>query len=94
MLQAVPVLACCNIFGNEYGDWTGCIAGQAGINGNISQDPRFCDIPTGNVTVEDCSPCLAANNDCGQDIGAEVQGCLCGEATVPTTWGSIKALYK
>ena len=87
-------LTCCNIFGNEYGDWTGCIADQAGINGNISQDPRFCDIPTGDVSVEDCSPCLAANNSCAQDIGAEGQGCLCGEATVPTTWGSIKALYK
>jgi predicted outer membrane repeat protein len=88
------VLTCCDIFGNEYGDWMGCIAGQASVNGNISLDPLFCDIPTGDVSVESCSPCLAANNTCSLNIGAEGQGCLCGEATVPTTWGSIKSLYK
>ena len=90
-----PTLTCCDIYGNELGDWAYCIAGQAGINGNLSQDPLFCDIPTGDISVEDCSPCLAANNGCGQNIGAEWDsGCGCGEATEPTTWGALKALYK
>ncbi len=90
-----PTLTCCDIYGNEYGDWTGCIAGQAGVNGNISQDPLFCDIPSGDLTNEACSPCLAANNSCDQDIGAQASdGCGCGEATEPATWGGIKAMYK
>jgi predicted outer membrane repeat protein len=87
-------LMCCNIYGNEGGDWTGCLAVHAGINGNISADPLFCDFPTGNVTMEECSPCLAANNGCGVNIGSFAGGCGCGEATEPTTWGGIKARYK
>jgi predicted outer membrane repeat protein len=90
-----PTLACCDIYGNDFGNWVDCIAGQAGVNGNISQDPKFCDIPTGDVTIEDCSPCLAANNSCNQDIGARATaGCGCGEETEPASWGAIKAIYR
>ena len=89
-----PTLTCCDIYGNDFGDWTGCIAGQAGTNGNFSADPKFCDIKTANLTVETCSPCLAANNSCNQDVGALGSGCLCGQAVEPTTWGAIKAIYK
>jgi predicted outer membrane repeat protein/parallel beta-helix repeat protein len=86
--------ACCNIYGNEGGDWVGCIAVHAGLNGNMSSDPRFCDLPSGDVHVESCSPCLAGNNTCGVDIGSGGSGCGCGEATEPTTWGGVKALYR
>lgn len=86
--------ACCNIYGNEGGDWVGCIAVHADLNGNMSEDPLFCDIPSGNLYVEECSPCLAANNTCGADIGLRGAGCGCGEATEPTTWGGVKALYR
>ncbi|MFZ1948184.1 MAG: hypothetical protein WAW06_11610 [bacterium] len=90
-----PTLVCCDIYGNELGDYTDCIAAQAGVNNNISQDPRFCDIPGEDLSYEDCSPCLAANSPCGYDIGAVAYvGCGCGEAAVPTTWGAIKALYR
>jgi predicted outer membrane repeat protein len=89
-----PTLTCCDIYGNSSGNWIGCIAGQASSSGNMSEDPKFCDIPTGNVSVEDCSPCLAAHNSCSQDIGAIGSGCLCGAAVEPTTWGALKALYK
>ena len=87
-------LMCCDIYGNEGGDWTGCLAVHAGLNGNFSSDPLFCDLPTGNLTVETCSPCLDGANTCGVDIGSRVSGCSCGEATEPTTWGSIKAMYR
>lgn len=90
-----PLLYWCDIYGNELGDYTGCIASQSGLNYNLSQDPRFCDIPSGNLSYEDCSPCLGANNPSTYDIGAVAYaGCACGEATVPTTWGAIKALYR
>lgn len=32
--------------------------------------------------------------DCGVPIGAFCSGCACGGATVPATWGAIKALYR
>jgi hypothetical protein len=87
-------LACCDIYGNAGGDWVGCIAVHAGINGNMSSDPRFCNIPTGDLRVEECSPCMPDHNDCGVFIGAQGQGCGCGESTEPTTWGAIKATYR
>jgi len=89
-----PGLACCDIYGNEGGDWTGCIAVHAGMNGNMSADPLFCDLPTGDLRVEACSPCLGINNTCGVDIGARGSGCGCGEAVEPATWGSIKRIYR
>jgi hypothetical protein len=52
-----PVLECCDIFGNEGGDWDGCIADQYGINGNISKDPLFCDPANGDLTLNVNSPC-------------------------------------
>jgi predicted outer membrane repeat protein len=90
-----PTVTCSDIFGNDLGDWTGCIAGLAGSGGNLSSNPLFCDIPSGDVTYETCSPCLAGNNTCGHDIGATPStGCSCGGAIEATTWGAIKALYK
>ena len=35
------------ICGNAGGDWTGCLAGQLGVNGNFAADPLFCDPATG-----------------------------------------------
>lgn len=91
---STPTVTCSDIFGNQYGDWTGCIEGLAGTEGNISEDPLFCDLAGGSVDVEDCSPCLAAHNSCSLNIGAGSSDCACGEATEPTTWGAIKAMYK
>jgi hypothetical protein len=31
----------CDIFGNAGGDWVGCLAPLAGVEGNVSIDPRF-----------------------------------------------------
>jgi hypothetical protein len=93
-LPVTPTVTCCDIYGNEAGNWANCIAAKNGVGGNFSADPLFCDIPTDDVSLEDCSPCLAANNTCGADMGALGSGCACGEATEPTTWGAIKAMYK
>ncbi len=42
---------------------------------NIDQDPMFCDQANGNVSLSVHSPCLAANNNCGQDIGVVGVSC-------------------
>ncbi|MFH1841923.1 MAG: right-handed parallel beta-helix repeat-containing protein, partial [bacterium] len=66
---------CCDIYGNEGGDWIGCIAGQYGTDGNIAANPRFCDLTVGDLTLRSDSPCAPANNPCAELIGAWAVGC-------------------
>jgi hypothetical protein len=49
---------CTDIYGNAGGDWTGCIASQAGGGNNISEDPLFVDAPGGDLHVLYSSPCV------------------------------------
>ncbi len=68
-------LSCCDVYGNAGGDYVGCIAGQQGVDGNISLNPLFCDAPAGDLTLESGSPCAEENNPgCGR-IGAWPVGC-------------------
>jgi predicted outer membrane repeat protein len=67
--------ACSDIYGNSGGNWTGYIAGQLGVSGNISANPLLCGLPDGDLTVGDNSPCLPAGNSCGVQIGAYGEGC-------------------
>jgi hypothetical protein len=90
-----PALTCCDVYGNAGGDWVGCIADQYGINGNFSEDPLFCDMSGGDLTLCANSPCLPTGNSCGVLIGAHDQGCPdCSSPVKPTSWGAIKALYR
>jgi hypothetical protein len=89
------MLTCSNIYGNEGGDWVGCIASQYGINGNISEDPLFCDPENGDFTIRSDSPCAPfspPNAECDL-IGAWPVGCEPPTATLQTTWGQIKARF-
>lgn len=87
-------LTCCDIHGNEGGDWIGCIAGQYGINGNISADPLFCDPEGGSFYLacdSPCAPFAPPHAECDL-IGAWPVGC--GETPArPSTWGGVKALF-
>ena len=86
----VPVLVCCDIFGNTGSDWTDCIADQLGENGNISADPQFCS--SGVYEINEYSPCTAAQSGCGL-IGA--LGVGCSFSTVgEMSWGSLKAMFR
>lgn len=70
-----PTLTCCDLFANAGGDWVGCIASQAGINGNFSADPLYCDTNTDDFTLHSSSPCAWENNpSCGY-VGAWLVGC-------------------
>ena len=75
-VRSNPNLICCDVYGNERGDWVGCIADQAGINGNFSLDPLFCDAASGDFSLRDHSPCAPDNNSCGELIGALDIGCV------------------
>jgi len=51
-------VACSDIYGNAGGDWTGCIASQAGESANLSEDPLFVDAPGGDFHLLYSSPCV------------------------------------
>jgi len=50
-------LVCCDLFGNAGGDWVGDIAGQLGVNGNISANPLLADATNGDCHLTWNSPC-------------------------------------
>ena len=88
-------LVCCDIYGNAGGDWVGEIADQYGINGNISEDPLFCDPEEGDFTLDEASSCASftpPNEECDQ-IGAWPIGCG-GSPVTTSTWGGIKAIFQ
>jgi hypothetical protein len=76
-----PDLSCCDVYGNENGDFVGCISSEFGIDGNFSADPMFCRISAHIFDINYDSPCAEANNPgCGQ-IGA--YGPHCGSTIWP-----------
>jgi hypothetical protein len=68
-------LICCNVFGNQSGGYGGTTPDQTGIDGNIAEDPGFCDWENYDYTLDASSPCLPANNGCNMLMGALGQGC-------------------
>ncbi|MCK4546533.1 MAG: hypothetical protein KAW17_03740 [Candidatus Eisenbacteria sp.] len=97
---AVASLTCCDLYGNEGGDYVDCADGQYGINGNISEDPLFCDLANGDLTLHANSPCAPftqPNPECDL-IGAFPIGCGITAVAEPqqedASWSSIKALYR
>jgi len=72
---------CSDVFGNTGGNY-GTIADQTGSNGNISQDPLFCEALAGDYSLDHASPCTDTNSSCGR-IGARPAGC---GLPLPTTW--------
>ncbi len=68
------VVRCSNIFGNAGGDWDGCIEDQADEDGNISEDPLFCDPESRDFRLRPGSPCLGDTLGCAR-MGAWPEGC-------------------
>ncbi len=71
-------LTCCDIYGNFDGDYTGCIEGYEGVDGNFSEDPVFCgpENPLEPYALRSDSPCAAHNNPGCWWIGAYELGCI------------------
>jgi predicted outer membrane repeat protein len=67
-------LNACDIFGNEGGDWIGGIEAQAGLYGNISKEPGFCDLAEGDLHLARSSPC-GPDSTGGVLIGALSPAC-------------------
>jgi len=77
-MESAPVLDCCDLYGNEGGDWVGCIAEQMEGSGNFSADPCFCDAGGGDFHLCADSWCLAGHHPWGCDdlVGALGEGCV------------------
>lgn len=87
------VLSCNDLWENA-ADYSGCGPGA----GDIYEMPRFCYEATtqpGPYYLHVDSPCWAANNPCGVNIGAltGVAGCS-GTAAREASWGSIKGIFQ
>ena len=87
-------ISCTDIYGNDYGDWTGCLTGMGPYNANFSRDPRFCRAEGADYTLRADSPCAAPGvTGCGL-VGALPVGSPCRAIVVPRTWGRTKAGYR
>jgi hypothetical protein len=75
-------LYCCDVYGNTDGDWVGCIAGQFEVDGNISVDPLFCDLPGGDFALTPDSPCVPYTPPNGECDLVGALGVGCGEIVV------------
>jgi hypothetical protein len=72
--NAAVTVACCDVFENTGENYCGLLPDQTGVNGNISADPLFCDLPASDWALQDSSPCLPENNYCGVLMGALGKG--------------------
>ncbi|MFH1278829.1 MAG: Ig-like domain-containing protein [Candidatus Eisenbacteria bacterium] len=70
-------LACSDVYGNSGGDFTGCLAGQEGVNGNWSSDPLFClgNAPGDRYSIDGASDCAPAQQPTCGLVGARGVGC-------------------
>lgn len=83
-------ISCCDVYGNDEGDWIGCLAGFDGEDGNVHADPLFCDLEGEDLRLEEGSPCVPTG-ECDR-MGAWPVGCGSTPATV-VSWGELKALF-
>jgi hypothetical protein len=85
-----PLFSCCDIYGNEGGDWTGGISDQLGVNGNFSEAPLFCDPGVADFRLHADSPCLpGAAPECGL-IGAWPIGCPATDVPEPPAAAGLR----
>jgi hypothetical protein len=82
------VTRCC-FYGNSGGD-TPCVS----YTDILYENPWFCGLMLGDLTVNEVSVCLPENNPWGEQIGAFGEGCAGAVPVESVSWGSIKAMYR
>ncbi len=90
-LDGGVVFRCNNSWGHAR-NWVG-FDDPAGVDGNFSAPPLYCDPAAGDYHLAQGSRCLPPNNACGILVGAFRQGC--GTVGIePQTWGRIKSAWR
>jgi parallel beta-helix repeat protein len=97
--DVTAAVACNNCWGNSIDNYfcSGGCEGNPYFYGNITQNPHFCDRPNDNYTLRSCSPCFPWNHPQGADcelIGALGQGCDLPSSVEPTSWGTVKTMFR
>jgi ASPIC and UnbV/FG-GAP-like repeat/Right handed beta helix region len=65
----------CDVYGHGVSDYSGPIASQNGVSGNISADPVFCDGDNRDFSIRGDSPCTAASAPNSIQMGYLGVGC-------------------
>ncbi|MBM4118506.1 T9SS type A sorting domain-containing protein [bacterium] len=87
-------VSCCDVWGNEGGNYGGMLEDQTGLNGNISEDPLLCDPNYDTLGVAEDSPCLPPNNACGVLMGNHGAECTLTAVGAPAPPGvTLEANY-
>ena len=82
------VTRCC--FYENTGGSTPCVS----YGEMLYENPYFCAMPLEDLTVNDTSVCLPANNPWGGQIGAFGAGCSGPVPVENASWATIKAAYR
>ena len=89
-------VTCCDVWGNAAGDYVGALASFAGVNGNISADPLFCNPDSLTLSIDSASPCAPfspAHPQCdltgAWPIGCPVAALPTDEAPATNLWLKI-----
>ncbi len=87
-----PQLACCDLWGNEGGDWVGFLSVQREAHDNLWADPRFCAEEGDGIDAT--SPCAAAG--CGGVGSGDVACSATGspERIRAESWGRVKSRFR
>jgi len=88
--QAAEIEVFCNdVWGNLYEQYDGLV-----VHGtDISEDPLFCGVDLGDLSLRCGSPCAGGAGGCGQ-IGRFGVACGGPSQAIPSTWGAIKSRYR
>lgn len=91
--EGTATASCCDLYGNQGGDWLSCVADQGGQAGNFSANPLFCgpENPGLPYSLQRTSPCSPDQNPTCGLIGAWGVGCgLSAVLEAPTSSSSVR----
>jgi predicted outer membrane repeat protein len=90
---ATPDFTANLVHGNAAGDYEGI--DPTGTNGNLADDPEFCDEGEDDFRIASTSPAAPGNGPSeSDDTGIGSGGVGCGvTAVVQTTWGALKTRF-
>jgi len=92
VVSSTPSFSCNDVFGNDGAQYGG-VSDPTGTGGNISADPKFCNVLFSDFTLFDTSPCHVDNaGACGQ-IGALGQGCTEGTSVDDETIPDVPLVF-